>query len=196
MSFFIVRRFMKKKIDNNLKNKDKKRANVKWIMIVSFCAFVISLLLSLVSELVIPNSWIGINIILVLVFIFLGIIFDIIGVAVTTAKEEAFHSMATKKVNGARWAIKFIKNKEKVSSFCNDVIGDICGVVSGSCGLSIAIKFSSMFSVDLFIVTILVTSIISAMTIGGKAIGKSFAVNYSNDILYKTARFVSVFKKI
>ena len=106
-----------------------------------------------------------------------------------------FHSMATKKVKGSKTAINFINKKDKVSSFCNDVIGDICGVVSGSCGLSVAISLSKIIDIDLLIITVLITSIISALTIGGKALGKSIAVNKSNLIVFEFAKVISVFKK-
>lgn len=170
-----------KKIET--KNKSKK-ADKKWIIIVSTSALLISALLSLLSELILPNTFIVINIVLVILFIALGIVFDIIGVAITTAEEKMFHAMATKKIKGAKRAIKLIKNKEKASSFCNDVIGDICGVVSGSCGITIAVKMASLLEINVLIPTIIVTSLISALTIGGKAIGKTFAVNNSNEIVF------------
>ena len=103
--------------------------------------------------------------------------------------------MASQKVMGSKTAINFIKNKEKVSSFCNDVIGDICGVVSGSCGLSIAIKLSNMLNINPIITTVLITSTISALTIGGKAIGKTYAVTKNNQIVYKTAKIMNIFSK-
>ena len=77
--------------------------------------------------------------ILVLV-ILLGILFDIIGVAVTVANEEEFHAKATKKVDGAKTSIKLIKNAPRVANICADVIGDICGVLSGAVGTLISIK--------------------------------------------------------
>jgi len=175
--------------------KKKKKTDKKWIATILICAFLISAALSFVSELIIPNTQLVISILLVIIFIFLGILFDIIGVAVTTSKEEMFHSMASKQLKGAKQAIAFIKNKDKVSSFCNDVIGDICGVISGSCGLTIALKLSSMFHCSKLGVTVIVTSLISALTIGGKAVGKTFAVTYSNQILYQVAKVISIFQK-
>ena len=67
--------------------------------------------------------------IVLLLIVFLGILFDIIGVAVMSANEKPFHSMAAKKLPGAVEAMKLLRSAEKVSSFCNDVVGDICGVV-------------------------------------------------------------------
>ena len=173
----------------------KKEKDTKWILSITIIAFVISFIFSLVAELVIPNAFIVISIFLVFIFIFLGIIFDIIGVAISVSDQKSFHSMATKRVNGAKTAIKLTNNREKVSSFCNDVIGDICGVISGSCGLSIAIKLSSIFSFNLLITTLIITSIISAITIGGKALGKKTAIKNSNKIVYEFSKIISPFTK-
>lgn len=173
----------------------EKKSNFKWIMLITMLAFVISFVLSLIAELIIPNTFIVINIILVLLFILLGVIFDIIGVAVTTADDKMFHSMASRKISGVKTSINFINNKEKVSSFCNDVIGDICGVLSGSAGLAIAIKLSDALNINVLICTVLMTSIISALTIGGKAMGKKIAVNNSNSIVYSVTKIINLFKK-
>lgn len=178
----------------NIKNK-KTKANKKrndWVFITIIFTFFISCVMSFISEMVIPNVNIIFCLLLIVFFIFLGIIFDIIGVAITTADKKVFHSMSSKKINGSKKAISLIEKKDKVSNFCNDVIGDICGVISGSCGLSFAIK---MFPNNLLISTILITGIISALTIGGKALGKGFAVQKSNDIVFYFAKLISSFSK-
>ena len=172
---------------------ERKKIDKKWVLIISIISFLISLLFSFIGETVIPNAHIAISIILVFAFIGLGILFDMIGIAVTVADVSTFNSMATKKVHGARLGVRLIKNAHKVSSFCNDVIGDICGIISGSTGVSIAIVISSRLHVSLLLVTLLITAFIAAVTIGGKALGKSVAMNYSNSILYNFVKVLSVF---
>lgn len=183
------RKTYKKKI------KDKRYVDVKWITIVTFTSFIISLFFSFFTEIIIPNVSLLISVIVVLVFIFLGILFDMIGIAVTVSDIKTFNSMASKQVRGANIAVSFIKNSEKVSSFCNDVIGDICGVVSGGAGISISYIISDTFNIPILFITLLTTALIAAMTIGGKAIGKSFAINKSNIIMYKFVYFLSFFLK-
>lgn len=173
--------------------KDKRLVDKKWITIISIVTFFISLCFSFLGEVIIPNAHLIVSIILVFTFIILGIIFDMIGISVTVADIKTFNSMATKQVRGAKIAVKFIRNAEKVSSFCNDVIGDICGIISGSTGITIALIISNMTNIPSLIVTLLTTSIIASLTIGGKAIGKSFAINKSNVILFKFVQFLSVF---
>lgn len=173
--------------------KDKKKTDGKWVLTISILSFLISLVFSFIGETVIPNAHIAISIMLIFIFVFLGIIFDMIGVAVTVADISTFNSMATKKVKGAKIGVNLIKKAPKVSSFCNDVIGDICGIISGSTGVSIAIIIADQFNFNLLLVTLLITAFIAAITIGGKALGKSFAINNSNVILYRFVKIISIF---
>ena len=174
----------------------KKNANYNWIIKVTLLAFVISMLFSTLSSLLIPNVNIFAGVIIVILFIAIGVIFDMIGIAVTSSNEKPFHSMSAKKMRGAKVAVNFIKNAEKVSSFCNDVIGDICGIISGSAGIVIASSLASKYDLNLFILTLLVTAFIASLTIGGKALGKSFAINKNNDILYEFAKITSYFYRV
>ena len=180
-----------KKRANKLKDKQKK--NRKWIIQIFLMAFFISVMFSFVSETFIPKLSSIFGILLIFLFILLGIIFDMIGVAVTASDEAPFHSMSARKVKGANIAVMLKKNADKVGSFCNDVIGDICGVVSGSAGAIIASSFAQTLHVSPFLMSLLVTEMIAALTIGRKAIGKSLAINQCNMILYEVAKLISYF---
>ena len=178
---------------NKKLKKDKKLIDYKWIIKISVIAFSLSIIFSLLSETVMPkvNIWIGI--IILILFIGIGILFDMVGVAVTAAEESPFHSMASRKVRGAKVAVKFKKNAAQVSSFCNDVIGDICGIVSGSTGAILSVTISSSMHIDALLVSLIITAFIASLTIGGKAIGKGFAVSKSKIILYEFSKVVSWF---
>ncbi len=185
-----------KNLINQTKKKEKikkETVDVKWILFILGISFVISIIMSLISQTVIPSLNIIFGIIVTLVFVFIGIIFDIIGVSVTAADESVFHSMSSRKVFGASQAVIFKKNAEKVSSFCCDVVGDICGIISGASGTTITILISEKFDFSLLIVGLIVAATIASITIGGKAIGKSFAINKSDIILYEFAKFISNF---
>ena len=173
----------------------KEHVDKKWIATVVIVAFLTSFTLSFISEMTIPNLSLWLGILVTLFFIFLGIFFDIIGVSVTTADEAVFHSMSSRKVKGANIAVKFKKNADKVSSFCCDVIGDVCGIISGAAGTTIAAILVTQFKFNTLFTSITVAAIIAAITIGGKAIGKSFAINKSNIVLYQFAKFISNFYK-
>ena len=116
--------------------------------------------------------------------------FDIIGVAVTAADPKPFHSMAAHKVRGAKDSLKLIKASSTVSSVCNDVVGDICGIVSGSTAAVIVSQLQQGFNTTSVLVSIAVTSLISGATIGGKALGKKIAIDDSTNVVYRVARMM------
>lgn len=178
------------------KEKVKKEVvNWSWISKILIISFAISFGMSFVAEMTIPNFNLFFGILITLLFIGIGIMFDIVGVSVTGADEAVFHSMNSRKVKGASVAVHFKKNADKVSSFCCDVIGDICGIVSGAAGTTIALLLSKETGMDLVLASLIVAAVIASLTIGGKAIGKSFAINKSDIILYEFAKFVSNFYK-
>lgn len=166
----------------------KNKQNIKWILLITSLTFVISMIFSYLSETILKKSNFVIELLVLLTVILIGIIFDMIGVAVTTCAEYPFHAMASRKIKGAKTAIKLIKNKDKVSSFCNDVIGDICGIVSGTAGVIIATSIAK----DSIICSLLVTATISSLTIGGKALGKKVAVNKSEGITKIVSKILSI----
>lgn len=179
---------------NKKKEKIKKeKVDVKWIITIVLIAFIISFGLSFIANSTIPNLSLIFGIIITLLFIFIGILFDIVGVAVTSADEAVFHSMASRKVKGASTAVKLKKSADKTSSFCCDVIGDICGVISGAAGTTICAILVTKYHTDLLLTGLIITAIISSLTIGGKAIGKSFAINKSDIILYEFSKLISNF---
>lgn len=175
--------------------KNKNLVDYSWIIKIILIAFIISIVFSFISETAIPNVNLILGILLALLFILIGVIFDMVGVAVTAADESIFHSMASRKVKGAKMAVKLKKNADKVSSFCNDVVGDICGIISGSTGAVIAIKIVEKFHFNELLTVLFIMGLISALTIGGKAIEKGVAMSKSNDILFKFAKILSIFSK-
>lgn len=186
---------MKKEIRKQIEKKDKQFINYTWIIKITLLAFIISLVFSCLSEATIPNVNIIVAVIILLLFISIGILFDMVGVAVTSSDEEPFHSMSSRKIKGAKMAVMLKKNADKVSSFCNDVIGDICGIISGTVGVTIANTLSNMTNIPLFISSLLITALVAALTIGGKATFKSVAINKSNEILYSFAKALTIFKR-
>ena len=103
--------------------------------------------------------------------------------------------MNSKKIKGAKKAVNFKKNADKVSSFCNDVIGDICGIISGSAGVAISTTLSKLLNINIFYTGLLITALIASLTIGGKAYCKRIAINNSHKIVYKTAKVISFFER-
>ena len=181
------------KVDN--KKKKKSLIDFKWVGIITILAFIISLAFSFISQSIIPNVNVIVSLIVVLVIILIGIIFDMVGMAVQVADIKVFNAMAAKKVRGAKMALKMIKNAPKLSTICNDVIGDICGIISGSGGAAIAAILVIELGVDAIIPTLIISAIIAALTIGGKALGKGISAAKANLIVEIFAKILSIFSK-
>ena len=176
--------------------KKERNKTIRWVVTIFFVTIVVSGLISLLSDLILSVSGILVAFIILLVIILVGIVFDIIGVAVTSADEKPFHSMAARKVPGAQDAIKLLRNAERVSSICNDVVGDICGVISGSASATIAAQV--LQHVDFgwpAVVSLVMSALVAGLTVGGKALGKTFAIEKSTAVLQLVGRILHLFSK-
>lgn len=171
--------------------KKERIKKIRWVAIIFFATIFISGMISFVSEEVMDNSSMGVAFVILLMIVFLGIAFDIIGVAVTSADEKPFHSMAARKMPGAQEAIKLLRNAERVSSICNDVIGDICGVVSGSAAATITAQILTNFTFTWpRMIMLMMSALVAGLTVGGKAIGKTFAINSCTKIIYQVGKMI------
>ncbi|NLG52454.1 MAG: hypothetical protein GX541_00550 [Clostridiales bacterium] len=154
-------------------------------------SFVLSVLFTVISDTALKGVGYIAAFLILGAFILVGIIFDILGVAATSASEKPFHAMASRRVNGSKEALWLIRNAEKVSSFCNDVVGDISGIISGSVAAIIVARFDS----DSIIYPLILTGMVAGLTVGGKALGKGFALSYNSRILYVAGKIINIFKK-
>jgi CBS domain containing-hemolysin-like protein len=130
----------------------------------------------------------------VLLLVVIGISFDIVGTSVTAAEQSPLNAMAAKRVNGARQALWLVRNADKVSNFTNDVIGDVTGAVSGAAGATVAINMTHMFQGGTSaeqLMGLAVIGVISFLTVGGKAAGKTYALERSTDVVVLAGRIIS-----
>ncbi len=192
----VYKRNVRKKFNKTKRvNDNNGGTKAKWIYKVFIIAFGLSVFFSLISQNIMSKVNIIVSIIILLIIIFIGILFDIIGVAVATANETPFHAMAADKVPGGKEAVKLIRNADVVTNICNDVVGDICGIISGAAGATIVLKaVLKSDSISETIFNVVMSGLISTLTIGGKAIGKVFAINNSKKIVYDVALFIYILK--
>ena len=160
---------------------------LSWPCKVFFITFFLAAVFSGATSVIANVNVIALSIILLLV-IFVGIISDMIGVAALTSKKENFHAMASKKIKGAKETIELLNNANMVSTVCNDVVGDICGIISGGFGAVLSISVADFFGISVVISTIIVTAIISSLTVGGKSLGKILAIKNADKIIFRTAK--------
>ena len=175
----------------------QRHKTIRWVVTVFLITVVISGIISLVSDEVMDSSSLPVAFLILLAIVMVGIIFDIIGMAVASADEKPFHSMAARKVPGSQEAIRLLRNAERVSSICNDVVGDICGVISGSAAavISARVLLLSKSGSEIFI-TLLLSAVVSGMTVGGKACGKSLAMNSSTAVVRTAAKVLCFFRTL
>ena len=185
----------KKRADKKGKKdgKGKKEGRFRWAIQVFFISVFLSAALTLASNNALEGAGLAVAFAVLLAFILLGIVFDIIGVAVTAADEKPFHSMAAHKIPGAREALGLIRKASRVSSFCNDVVGDICGIISGSTAAVIVVEIQNALSFRSVAVSLAITAVVSGLTIGGKAVGKTFAIEKSTAVLQLVGRVLHLF---
>ena len=179
---------------NGRKERNK---TIRWVVTIFLVTMFVSGMITLISDEVMARSGIVTAFLILLVIVLVGILFDVIGVAVTSADETPFHSMAARKVPGAQDAIRLLRNAERVSSICNDVVGDICGVVSGSASATISVQLLTHFEFSWpTVVSLLMSALVAGLTVGGKAIGKTFAVNSSTSIVHFTGKTIYFLRRI
>ncbi len=168
-----------------------------WAIKITIATFFISLIIGITTNIVLDHVNLIIAFIVLIAVIFLGIIFDIIGISVTSATEVPFHSKSTRGMGGSKESIALIRNAEKVSSFCNDVIGDIAGVISGGLAAAIVTLIHTKYHFfNAIILNFLLTATVAAMTVGGKAVGKGIAINKSEQIVTKVGKTIFWWKQL
>lgn len=182
-------------IQKKSRRESKKRVDGRWVCTIFVVTVLISGCFSFLADSLLDRVQPFAAFAVLFLIVLTGILFDIIGVAVTTADEKPFHSMAARNLPEAKEAIRLIRNANRVSSFCNDVVGDICGVISGSASAIIAAQVIVNFQpTAAAFFRLFMSALVSAVTVGGKAVGKTFAINASTPIVHFTADVIYRFR--
>ena len=184
--------------ENTKHSGDKKKStNTKgkhWALVIMVSTFFLAMLFSLVTEIASSKTNIIIASLLLLLLIAINILFDGIAISVASCDLPPLLACASRKVAGAKTAIKLVKNSDKVNNFCADVIGDICGIVSGGCAITIVAKVHEAFpNVNVLIFTIGISSLTAALTVGGKAYLKTIAIKNSRELVLFVSRIIDKF---
>lgn len=174
---------------------DKVKRSIKFSVMIAVITFVLAAIFSSLSSTLLSQvTWL-IGLVIVFVIVLIGIVFDMLGIAATAAKEAPLHAMASEKVIGAKEAVNIYRNADKFASFCNDVIGDISGIISGSALTIVIIDITKLLqqtpnSSLQIVLNIVLTSLVAALTVGGKALGKHFAIHSSTNIILISGKIV------
>lgn len=177
-----------------MKKGNGKSVNIRWALTTLVWSFVLSMAFRFGSDVALSSVNLPVAFVILLIVILIGIGFDVLGVATATADEVPFHGMAARRIPWAKRSLALIRNADKVSSFCNDIIGDICGIISGAITTVIIVRIP-FEGVLLTVTTLAITGAVAALTIGGKALCKGLAMNNANSVLMFVGRVIYIFKK-
>ena len=170
----------------------KKKTNIKWLIKIILISLVASVVFTLASTEILGRTGYIISFAILAIFIIVGIIFDVIGIAVTAAHEAPFNSMATHRQRGASESLKLIKNANRVTCYCNDVIGDVTGIVSGTTAALFAARLMEGFNTESLVFPLMISAAVTGLTVGGKAVGKTFAFNKSTEIVLAVGKLFNL----
>ncbi|WP_102411490.1 hypothetical protein [Beduinella massiliensis] len=164
----------------------------RWALFITGISFVLSFSITFVSEVFMRSMGLGVALIALFVLIGLGIAADIVGTAITAAEEKPFVAMAAKRIAGAKQSIWLIRRADRISNILNDVVGDITSIVSGAAGSAI-VYYLMEFGISNTLGTMLMSATTAALIIGGKALGKHFALSRSHDVIAFVGRTIAAF---
>ncbi|TMW74115.1 hypothetical protein [Alteribacter natronophilus] len=173
--------------------KESVRQSLNWSWMIAVITLVLAAIFAIISTSVLSGVAWGIGMLIVFIIVLTGVIFDTIGVAATAANEKPFHAMAAERLPGAKQSVHITRNADKFANFCNDVIGDIAGVISGTASAYVVLQLAVQMghgegSTVQFIISVIFTSVVAALTVGGKSVGKTLAIEYSTPIIYQVGR--------
>lgn len=172
---------------------------LRWSVFITIVTFILACLLSVVATYILEDANLYIGMIVVLAIILVGIVFDMMGLASASAQEKPFHAMAAEKVIGSRHAIHIVRNADRFSNFCNDVIGDICSIIGGAAATMVVAQMLTHMSQGVgtmaTVVTVAFSGVTSALMVGGKAMGKSIAISQAIPIVLWIGKFFYILEK-
>lgn len=178
------------------KSQSQIKKSIKFSISIAVITFVLAAIFSVISSSILGEVVWLIGFVIVLIIVIIGIIFDMLGIAATAADEVPFHAMAAEKVNGSKEAILIVRNADRFASFCNDVIGDISGVISGTASAIVVLQLANSFgqgdgSTLQIVISVLMTSLVAALTVGGKALGKFYGIHSSTKIIFFVGKVIA-----
>ena len=161
---------------------------------VATVTFIMAIVISFVSKIILGHVGLIVGFLVLLMIVATGVIFDVIGTAATAAKERPFNAMASKKVHGAKQALRMTRSADRVASFCNDIVGDMTGTISGAIGAAIALELVMRMNSGLAgetVISTVVIGLIAGLTVGGKAWGKNAAISESERIILAVGKVLA-----
>lgn len=172
---------------------NKSTVSGRYIVLVGIGSFFLAIFFTFFSEFF--TSRLN-SIILSLVFlafiVLINIAADVVGTAVTAASHIPFNAKASKRIRGAPQGLQLIRNADKVANLTNDMMSDITTTVGGALGISIVVQIMKLEpALSQFWLNILITALIAAVIVSGKAFSKKIALSHPDDVIFLVGRILA-----
>jgi hypothetical protein len=182
-----------KKNTKSSKVNSKQNGAVVYTLVVFVGTFFTACLMSFVSNVILQEMmsfWLGFIVLLLVIFV--GVLFDIIGTAVSVCGQSHLNAKASRRIPGAKKALLLTRHASRVANICNDVVGDICGTVSGGIGTALAAFLVASGGTLGILCSVGIAGCIAAVTVAGKALGKNLALERADEIIFNVGRLLDL----
>ena len=183
----------------NQKEKQKRKKQLIWTIKITIVSFVVSTIFGILFQTAANKANVYVLFLILLIFLIINIAFDGIALAATTCSIDTINSLASQKIKNAKSAVLLCKKSDKVASICADVIGDVAGILSGVCAAAIVYEIikikKTTDNIEIIFISAIISGLISAITIGGKAFMKRIAMQKNLQYIMFCAKFVTPFIK-
>lgn len=175
------------------KGSGKPNSAAVYTLVVFVSTFFCACTITFISNVVLADmdSFV-IGFVLLLAVILLGVAFDIIGTAVSVCGKTHLNAKASRRIPGAKKALLLTRNASRVANICNDVVGDICGTVSGGIGTALAAVLISSGGWAGLLCSVVISGCIAALTVAGKALGKNVAIEQADEIIFGVGKLLDL----
>ena len=172
---------LKIKLERN--KKPAAKGPLKHVLIVFTGTFFCGTLISLAANATVENFKVFYLVFpILLLVIAVGVVFDAIGVAALAASFAPVNARAARKAPGAVTTLKLLKKANVVANFCCDVVGDICGILSGALGATLVVIIGDT-ALGTVLLSALMAGMVSSLTVGSKAAMKNVAITHADRIM-------------
>lgn len=113
-----------------------------------------------------------------------GLLFDMVGVAVAAATPGPFHARAARSHAGAAQSLRLIRHADQVANFCLDFVGDVSGTLTGALATGAVYRLAG--SHDPVVWAAIAVGAVAGTNVGLKAFAKAVALSDSVTVVRLT----------
>jgi len=177
----------------NYLGNNKSTVSGRYIVLVGIGSFILAIVFTFFSEYFTSRlNSIILSLVFLVFIVLINLAADVVGTAVTAASHIPFNAKASKRIRGAPQGLQLIRNADKVANLTNDMLSDITTTVGGALGISIVVQIMKLDpALSQFWLNILITALIAAVIVSGKAFSKKIALSHPDDVIFFVGRVLA-----